>query len=120
MDIRPYNLNQDEVVFEFYEFLKLEGGFNKALNKTEKVSCPKREEFIYIYKLLKRFKIFNGGLYDLYMLVFRKVGYFKLGVILKIFLSIGVLKKEKESLIFLETNKKINLKDQQILKEIEG
>ncbi len=120
LDIRPYNLNQDEVVFEFYEFLKLEGGFNNALNKTEKVSCPKREEFIYIYKLLKRFKIFNGGLYDLYMLVFRKVGYFKLGVILKIFLSIGVLKKEKESLIFLETNKKINLKDQQILKEIEG
>ncbi len=120
LDIRPYDLNQDEIVFEFYEFLKLDGGFNKALKKTDKVSCPKREEFIYIYKLLKRLKIFNGGLYDLYMLVFRKIGYFKLGVILKIFMSIGILKKEKESLIFVETNKKIDLKDQQILKEIEG
>lgn len=120
LDIRPYDLNQDEVVFEFYEFLKLEGGLNKALNKTEKVSCPNREEFSYIYKLLKKLKIFNGGIYDLYMLVFRKVGYFKLGVILKIFLSIGVLKKENESLIFVEINKKIDLKEQQILKEIEG
>lgn len=119
LDIRPYDLNQDEVVFEFYEFLKLEGGLNKNLNKTDKVSCPTREEFIYVYKLLKRLKIFNGGLYDLYMLVFRKIGYFKLGVILKTFLSIGVLKKEKESLFFIETNKKINLKEQKILKDID-
>lgn len=120
LDIRPYDLDQDEVVFEFYEFLKLEDGLSKCLNKTEKVSCPKREEFIYVYKLLKKLKIFKGGLYDLYMLVFRKISYFKLGVILKIFLSRGILKKEKESLFFVGTNKKINLEEQPILKEIEG
>ena len=33
LDIRPYDLDQDEVVFEFYEFLKLEDGLSKCLNK---------------------------------------------------------------------------------------
>ena len=119
LDMRPFDLDQDSLVLQFYEFSNLLFDEAKVLKKTKDVSSPEKGDYVYVYKILKKFKIFNGDVYDLYLLVFRKISFFKLSVILKVFETIGILKKEKESLIFVDIKRKIDLKEQLFLKILE-
>ena len=118
LDMRPFDLDQNELISQFHKFSNLVFSENDNLNKIENIYIPKKEDYVYIYKLFKKIKVFNGNVYDLYLLIFRKISFFKLAAIIKIFRMAKILKRTKESLILINVKTKINLKNQPLFKKL--
>ena len=118
--MRPFDLDQNELISQFHKFSNLVFSENDNLNKIENIYIPKKEDYVYIYKLFKKIKVFNGNVYDLYLLIFRKISFFKLAAIIKIFTIAKILKRTKESLILINVKTKINLKNQPLFKKLNG
>ena len=60
LDMRPFDLDQNELISQFHKFSNL---------------------------------VFSENVYDLYLLIFRKISFFKLAAIIKIFRMAKILKK---------------------------
>ncbi len=119
VDFRPIEVKQKRLILEWFEFERLVKNKKEDFELSKELEQPKREDFSYVYNILKNIKVFYGNCYELYLLIHRKISYFKLAVILKIFLREGILKKELDGLYFKEKKEKINLKEE-ILKIIKN
>ncbi len=93
-------MNLAELVFDDVVFLA-----NKNNDK-----FPKRGDFVYVYGVFRDLKIFYGNEYDLFLLVFRNISFFKLLVILKFFSTKSIIKREKEMFIFANMLKKFMIR----------
>ena len=88
VDIRPSNLNQGDIIKDFELFRDIISGTKNF----KLVDCFKRCDFVYVYNIFKKIKVFYGNVYSLYLVLHGKgISYFKLCVIIRVFIMEGIL-----------------------------
>ena len=117
VDFRPVEFNQKQTVLEFYrfqEFLFSDDFFSKKENE---LLMPTKKDYAYVYSLFKRIGVFYGNFYSLFLLIFKKINYFKLNVVLKTFVYLNVLEEKEDAIYFKQPTKKLKLNEKLILKK---
>ena len=118
VDFRPVDFNQNQTVFEFYKFEEFLFDENFFLKKENKNLMPSKKDYYFVYFLFKRLKIFYGNGYSLFLLIFKKINYFKLNVILKVFVYLNILEEKENAIYFKQPTKKLKLNKRLISKEV--
>ncbi len=116
VDFRPYSLKQMDMLKYLEEYETLLEYDEKSMDDKFLEKLPNREDFIFVFNFFKGFKVFRGNIYEAYLLIFKKINFFKLLIIFKVFVSIGILVQKEDGIYFIETMKKIELNKNMILK----
>ena len=118
IDMRPVEINQAKMIAAAMEFNSIIRD-EKVAFALRHVTVPTQNEFLAVYKLIRKLKIFHGDTYTLYTLICKSpINYCKLSIILEVMSMEGLIKFSAKGIEYVPSSSKIDLKANPLLKKL--